>query len=417
MSVEKTSFPMRGVAAWLLGCLFFFYAFGLRVSPSVMVDELMRDFAVSALVLGNLSAFYFYAYASIQIPVGLLMDRLGPRRLMSGAALLCALGTALFAISPTISHAYAGRLLIGLGCAFSWVGVLTIIAQWLPARHFAVFTGGGQFAGTAGALAGQAPLGYAVESIGWRSSMLWIAALGAMLGILMWLVVRDRPSTSRSEYSLWDGLRAATSNPQTWIIALVGMSLTGSVLAFAGLWGVPWMRAVHGLDRQQAAQLLSMVFIGWLVGAPLVGWLSDRLQRRRILLSVGSAVSALSITIVLFWHAASPGMLAILLFINGMSGSTMILTFAAGREHNPDYASGAALGLVNTFVVASGALFQPLIGWLLDLRWDGVVEAGIRMYSVTTYNGAMLVVPAGALVGFLLTLVMRDPLVASNARP
>lgn len=410
MSLNNTGFPARGVAAWLLGCVFFFYAFGLRVSPSVMVDELMRDFGVSALVLGNLSAFYFYTYASVQIPVGLMMDRYGPRRLMSGAVLLSAVGIAVFALSTTISQAYVGRALIGLGCAFSWVGVLTVIAQWLPARHFAAFTGGGQFAGTAGALAGQAPLGYAVDSMGWRNSMLWIAAMCGVLALTMWLVVRDRPAADNRRHSLGAGLKAAVSNPQTWIIALIGMSLTGSVLAFAGLWGVPWLRAAHGLDRNQAAQLLSMVFIGWLIGAPVLGWLSDRLQRRRILLSFGTALSAITITTVLYWHSAHVWMLGILLFFNGLAGSTMILTFAAGREHNPAYASGAALGVVNTFVVASGALFQPLIGWLLDLRWDGTIEQGVRVYGMDAYNSAMLVVPAGAIIGFLLTLFMRDPL-------
>ncbi len=410
MSVVDSRFPARGVAAWLLGCVFFFYAFGLRVSPSVMVDELMRDFGVSALVLGNLSAFYFYAYASVQIPVGLMMDRFGPRRLMSGAVLVCALGITVFALSTTISHAYIGRALIGLGCAFSWVGVLTVIAHWLPARNFAAFTGGGQFAGTAGALAGQAPLGIAVDSMGWRNSMLTVAVMCAVLGVAMWLVVRDRPPVDGRRYSLGAGLKAAASNPQTWIIGLIGMSLTGSVLAFAGLWGVPWLRAAHGLDRNQAAQLLSLVFIGWLIGAPLLGWLSDRLQRRRVLLSLGTAASAATITTVLYWHSAEVWMLGVLLFCNGLAGSTMILTFAAGREHNPDYASGAALGVVNTFVVASGALFQPLIGWLLDMRWDGVVEQGVRLYSMQAYNGAMIVVPAGALIGFLLTLVMREAL-------
>jgi len=348
---STAAFPVRGIAAWFLGCLFFFYAFALRVSPSVMVDELMRDFAVSALVLGNMSAFYFYAYASIQIPVGLMMDRIGPRRLMSGAALLCAIGTAMFALSSGIGNAYIGRMLIGFGCAFSWVGALTVIAQWLPERHFAAFTGGGQFAGTAGALAGQAPLGFAIDSIGWRHSMLWIAFIGALLAVAMWVVVRDRPPRDAKRHALLTGLKAVVRNPQSWIIAIVGMSLTGSVLAFAGLWGVPWLKAIHGLERNEAAKLLSMVFIGWLIGAPVIGWLSDHLQRRRVLLACGTAISALTISTVLYWHDAEIWMLAILLFINGLAGSTMILTFAAGREHNPSaldwLAAGFALGWNN----------------------------------------------------------------------
>lgn len=395
------------VIAWAFGSLFFFYAFVLRVSPSVMVDELMRDFGVSALVLGNLSAFYFYIYAAIQIPVGVLMDRIGPRRLMAVAALVCALGCFLFATSEQLAGAYLGRLLIGFGCAFSWVGVLTIIAEGLPARHFAVFIGGGQFAGTAGAIAGQAPLGLAVEAVGWRSSMSALAIGGVVLAVCLWLAVRDRPRTP-APAGLGTGLRVAAANRQTWILAGIGLSLTGSVLAFAGLWGVPWFAAVYQLPRAQAAQLLSLVFLGWLIGAPCGGWLSDRLRRRRPLLVAGTALSTLSIVALLYLNDLPLPLIAALLFFNGVGGSVMILTFAAGREHNPDHARGAALGIINTCVVASGALFQPLIGALLDWNWSGVVDNGVRLYSPTAYSMAMAVLPLGGAAGFLLALRLRE---------
>ena len=399
----------RGLAAWALGSLFFFYAFVLRVSPSVMVDDLMRDFGVSALVLGNLSAFYFYAYAGAQVPIGVLMDRLGPRRLMSSAALLCGIGCACFSAADAVGVAYAGRFLIGLGCAFSWVGTLTIIGQWLPARHFAAFTGGGQFAGTAGAIVGQAPLAVVVDSAGWRPALGWLALGGGVLAVALWLVVRDRSPSDVSRHGLLHGLGVAARNPQTWLVAGVGMSLTGPVLAFAGLWGVPWFAATHGVDRTEAARLLALVFIGWLVAAPLVGWLSDRMGKRRPLLVAGSALSSVTMLVLVLWSSASMAALALLLFLNGVGGACMVVSFAAGREHNPPFAGGAALGIVNTCVVGSGALFQPLIGWLLDLGWDGRVEAGIRLYPADAFRSALLVLPVAGLLGLVLALSMREP--------
>lgn len=392
--------------AWGCGSLFFFYAFALRVSPSVMVDELMRDFRVSALVLGNLSAFYFYIYAAVQIPVGVLMDRLGPRRLMTAAALVCALGCYLFAASEQLAGAYLGRLLIGLGCAFAWVGVLTVIAESLPARRFAVFVGGGQFAGTLGAIAGQAPLGLAVETVGWRLSMSWLALAGVALAAGLWLAVRDRPRPF-APAKLAVGLRSAAGNPQTWLLAGIGLSLTGSALAFAGLWGVPWFAAVYQLPKPAAAQLLSLVFIGWLLGAPVIGWLSDRRGRRRPLLIAGTLLSTLTIATVLYLKPP-PALVGVLLFLNGVGGSSMILVFAAGREHNTEQARGAALGLINTCVVASGALFQPLIGALLDWRWQGAVSDGVRLYGVAAYDIALLALPLGAVLGFVLALLLRE---------
>jgi len=397
-----------GLIAWAIGSLFFLYGFMLRVSPSVMVDELMREFQVSALVLGNLSAIYFYVYAAVQIPIGIMMDRIGPRVLMSVASLLCALGCVLFASAESIWLAYVGRFFIGLGSAFSWVGVLTIIATSLPARNFAGFTGGGQLAGTSGAILGQAPLALVIEMAGWRFGLYGLGLLGVLLATGLWLTVQPVRRDAVSSVPLRQSFRTAASNPQTWLFALIGMSLTGPVLAFAGLWGVPWFAAVKDMPRSEAAPLLSTVFVGWLIGAPLTGWLSDKLQRRVLLLVCGTLISTLTIVGVLYVPDLSVRTIASLLFVGGIGGSVMILTFAAGRDHNPEYARGAALGIINTCVVASGALLQPLIGALLDLFWDGTVQNGIRVYSAQAYQQAMLCIPVGALAGFLLTFFVSD---------
>ncbi len=397
-----------GLVAWAVGSLFFFYAFVLRVSPSVMVDELMRDFDVSALALGNLSAFYFYAYASVQIPVGVLMGRVGPRRLMSAAALLCAFGCVVFAQAESVVVAYTGRLIIGFGCAFSWVGVLTIIGQRLPSKHFAAFTGGGQLAGTAGAIMGQAPLALAVGAFGWQASMSGLGVLGIALAIALWLTVRDDRGEQNATYSLRNGLLLAARNPQTWLLSLIGLSLTGPVLAFAGLWGVPWLEVAHGFDKAEGAKLVSLVFIGWLFGAPLIGWCSDRLGRRKPLLLIGTILSTGSIYAVISLPQATPELLSLLLIVNGIGGSSMILTFASGREHNEPIAVGSALGIINTCVVGSGALFQPLIGGLLDWYWAGGMHQGVRVYEPAAFDVALLALPVGGLLGLVCALCLRE---------
>ncbi len=403
-----------GLIAWAVGSIFFLYGFMLRVSPSVMVDELMREFQVSALVLGNLSAIYFYVYAAVQIPIGIMMDRVGPRLLMTVASLLCALGCILFASAEQIWLAYLGRFFIGLGAAFSWVGVLTIIATSLPARNFAGFTGGGQLAGTSGAILGQAPLALLIEFVGWRYSLYGLGLFGVLLAAGLWLTVQPVKHDHSTRVPLRKSLKVAASNPQTWLFALVGMTLTGPVLAFAGLWGVPWFAVVKAMPRSEAAPLLSIVFVGWLIGAPLMGWLSDKLQRRVLLLVIGTLLSTLTFAAILYVPNLSVQVIGVLLFIGGVGGSVMILTFAAGRDHNPEHARGAALGIINTCVVASGALLQPLIGALLDLFWDGTILDGVRVYSSDAYQRAMLCIPLGALAGFLLTFFIKDAPTVGN---
>ncbi|MBM3539393.1 MAG: MFS transporter [Alphaproteobacteria bacterium] len=410
MTSTPTSSAGRGraLAAWLIAALFFFYAFLQRVSPSVMVEELMRDFAVGAAVLGHLSAFYFYAYAGLQIPIGVLLDRLGPRRLTTAAAALCAVGSLIFAIADSVALASLGRFLIGAGAAFSWIGALTVITQWLPPQRFALMGGLTQAIGMLGAIFGQAPLALAVGSVGWRLSVMALAGLAVAFTLALWLAIRDRPHKATASFGIGEGLRRVAGNPQTWLAALFGMTMTGPMLAFAGLWGVPWLTTVHGMDRASAAATLSLMFVGWAIGAPLLGGLSDRWRRRKPVMAGGSLLAGLALAALLYLPGLSPAAMAALIAAHGFGASCMVLAFVSAREHNPDGLSSSTYGVINTAVIASGALLQPLLGLLLDLNWDGSLAAGTRAYSEAAYGLAFAVLPVGCMVGTLAALLARE---------
>ena len=368
----------------------------------------MRDFSASAAILGNLSAFYFYAYAALQIPVGLLMDRIGPRRLMTGAALVAAAGSMLFAASDAIGGAYMGRLLIGAGAAFSWVGVLTVLTQWFPATRFAFFTGIAQAVGMAGAIFGQAPIALAVDGIGWRGTLVAVGGIGFALAVGIWLVVRDKPHAAASASGMLASLKVLLRNRETWLNAAFGLSMTGPMLAFGGLWAVPYLMATYGIERSAAAGIVSFIFIGWAVGAPLAGLLSDRVRARKAVMVGGALLS----TVSFFVLAQSPGLplavLSALILFHGLAASAMVLAFAAVREHNPPQMSSTAMGLVNVAVVGSGALFQPLIGFLLDLQWSGEMVAGVRVYTAEAYRTAFGVLTLAGGMGLAATLLMKE---------
>ncbi len=401
------------MAAWSVVALFFFYAFLQRVSPGVMVEELMRDFAVGAALLGNLSAFYFYAYAGLQIPIGVLMDRIGPRRLTTAAAGLCAAGSVLFAIADTVAMASLGRFLVGAGAAFSWIGALTVITQWLPPHRFALMGGLTQAVGMVGAIAGQAPLALAVGAVGWRVSVAALALLALAFVVALWLVVRDRPHAATASIGIGAGMRRVAGNPQTWLNALFGLTMTGPMLAFAGLWGVPWLTTHYGAERAAAAATLSMMFVGWAIGAPLLGALSDRWRRRKPVMAGGATLAAVALAAVFYVPGLSLPTIATLVFVHGFGASCMVLAFACARENNPEGLSSSAYGFVNTAVIGSGALFQPLIGLLLDLCWDGTLVAGARIYDETAYALAFAILPAGCMVGAAAALAGRE----THARP
>ena len=397
----------QATIAFTLGTLFFGYAFVQRVSPSVMTDELMREFAVGGAALGSLSAFYFYAYASIQLPVGMLTDRFGPRKLMSFAAGLCALASVAFALSDSLLAASIGRALIGVTVAFAFVGTLAIAGYWFRPAQYALLAGLLQTVGMTGGIFGQAPLRELVEGIGWRGTMHVLAAVALVIGIALFLAVPKRSREQREhgpQPGIFDGLRAVTANPQTWICSVIGFGMASTMLAFGGLWGVPWLASVHGYTKTEAAGITSMIFVGWAIFSPLSGWASDRMGRRNPILVGGALLALLAMSVLIYATPRSTVLLMMLIFVVGMGGCAMTVCFGSVRELNDIDYSSTSLGLMNMCIVGSGAVMQPLIGWLLDLNWNGTLIDGARVYTPGAYTAAftsLLAVNAAALVAAL----------------
>lgn len=394
--------------AWATGATFFFYAWVLRVAPSVMVEELMRDFAVGAGVLGHLSAAYFYGYAGMQVPVGLLLDRFGPRRLMTVAALACAAGCLLFALGNSLATVTAGRFLIGASAAFSLVGSMAVAGQWFPANRFAILSGLSMAMGMAGGVFGQAPLRLAVEASDWRTATLFLAAGGALLAVAAWATVRDKQRGSGGLAGMLSGLGIVVRHRQTWLIAMAGLGTSAPLLAFAGLWGVPFLETAYGFTRTQAATLTSVIFVGWGIGAPLIGWLSDRAGRRKAPLVAGLVLETLTLAVLVYVPGLPTPLLAGLCFLIGFFGSAQIVCFALVKENHPPTLSGTGIGFVNGMVTGAGALFQPLVGFLLDLAWTGETAFGARVYGVDAYQIALASLIACCIGGFLCLLAVRE---------
>ena len=394
--------------AWATGAVFFFYAWVLRVAPSVMVEELMRDFAVGAGVLGHLSAAYFYGYAGMQIPVGLLLDRFGPRRLMTVAAVVCAGGCVLFATGGSLATVTAGRFLIGASAAFSLVGAMAIAGHWFPANRFAIFSGLAMAMGMAGGVFGQAPLRLAIEASDWRTTMLLLAAGGVAIAVAAWATVRDRQRGTGGMAHVLSGLGTVVRHRQTWLIALTGLGTSAPLLAFAGLWGVPFLETAYGMSRTSAATLTSAFFAGWGVGAPLLGWLSDRIGRRRDPLLIGLALKTVALVALIYIPDLPVPAVACLCFLVGLFGSAQILCFALVKENHTLALSGTAIGFLNGIITGAGALFQPLVGVLLDLAWTGETLLGARVYQANDYRVAFASLIACCIGGLLCLLAVRE---------
>lgn len=416
--LDPASPGLLGWCAWGLAALFFCYGFFHRVAPSVMIDHLMRDFQVGGALLGNLSATYFYIYAALQIPVGLMVDRWGPRVMLTFGALLCSLGAVTFALSPVAEPLYLGRFMIGAGAGFGFVSALTLASRWFPARRFAFLVGATMTLGMAGGFLGQAPLAAAVDLFGWRQTLIVAGMAGGILTLAIGLVVRDRPAflpaggapapAALEKAPLLQSFVAVMARPRNWALALVGAAMTAPLLSFAGLWGVAWLMQVGGLSRPEAAATTSLLLIGWAVGSPLAGAVSDRLGRRRWPLVAAASAALVCLAALLYLPGLEGLARAILFFMTGFFCGSMAICFALAREDNPPAIAAVALAFVNTAVVSSGALFQPLIGAALDWGWDGRLEEGVRIYSAEAYSTAFSLLIGFLVLGIIASFAARE---------
>jgi MFS family permease len=425
MTTEETMTapPLRAAwTVWGLGASFYLLAFFQRVAPAVMTDALMREFQIGAAALGNLSALYFYSYVAMQIPTGIIADRWGPRRLLSLGALVAAGGTLIFALAPDMRLVGLGRFLIGGSVAVAFVGCLQLANNWFPPRLYGMVAGMALLVGVVGAVCAGPPLRLGVDAFGWRATILVSGLATVLVAAAIWIVVRDHPhekgyrgpgpaadpTTPAASVSILAGIRTVLRYPNTVLLFLIPGGVVGPVLAFAGLWGVPFLTTHYGLPPTRAAVLTTTLLVAWAVGGPVLGWLSDRTGRRKPLY-VGGCVAALACwsAIVLLPRPPLP-VLVLLIILTGLSSGCMIISFAFAKESVPGHLSGTATGITNMGVMMGPTLLQPAIGWMLDRHWTGVIVNGVRVYSLEAYRTGFALMLAWAALAVLLLFFTRE---------
>ncbi len=414
MLQQKSKMSVLPWVICALAALFYCYEYFLRISPSVFTDDLMNTYGLGGAALGNLVAFYYYAYTPMQLPVGLLMDRYGPRALLTLASLLCAIGSFLFAATQIVLIAQMGRFLVGFGSSFAFVGVLKLASIWLKRENFGFVVGLATTLGMVGAMVGQNALARLVKTFGWQQVTYASAVFGVVLALILWGMIRNGDTreviVSKPVFfsRIFKDLFVALQNRQIWLAGIVGGLLYIPTSVFAELWGVPYLEQAQGFSVSDAAGAISMIFLGWAIGGPLIGAISDRLRRRKLPIILGSFVAAGLMTLFLFTDHMSQTMICITLLIFGIFSSAENITFAIARESCSDSIAGTAVAVNNFLVMLGGMLLQPLVGKMLDVKWNGVMENGHRVFTNADYQHALLVLPVGLLLAGIMTFFIRE---------
>lgn len=411
--MQDTRYPW---IVWGLAAGFFFFEYFVRVAPGVMVDQLMHDLHVMAFGLGSLSAFFYYAYIAMQIPVGMMADRFKARWLLFTMILLIAASCLLFASAHTIHRAAFARFVMGFSGSFAFVTALRIAVLWFPSNRFGLLAGLTQAVGMLGAAIGQAPMAFSVKEIGWRPTMCVIAGLFIVLAILVNLLVRD-PSDKgqsiererlQSAKEVLNGLWLILKNPQTWWNGLFVGLLYAPTEAIGELWGVKFISQAHQLSIATAAFATGVIFIGWTFGGPLGGWISDRINRRKPVLFSSAALCLLFMTLIIYVPGLPLWLLCFLLFCYGLSNTGVATSYAVASEINPRTVSGTSMAFANMSSVFIGAGLQPLIGWTLDHNWHGTLQNGLPFYSLQDFHLAMLPLPICLILAIVAVKFIRE---------
>ena len=426
MSIKNNKRYM--LVAWLicgLGALFYSYEYFLRISPSVMEQSLRARFNLSATGFGLLSAFYYYAYVPMQLPVGVLMDRFGPKRLLTIACAVCVLGTFLFGGTMLFSVAALGRFLVGLGSAFAFVGVLKLATIWLPEDKLAMVAGMASALGTIGAMIGDNLLGDMVTLVGWQHTLNLTAIFGVGLVFVLWFGIRDnkryqiQSGTIDSFKKSMIDLGIIIRNKQIWINGTYGCLVYLPTTVFAELWGIPYLSSAHNVSHASANFCNSLLFLGFTIGAPLMGFISDKIKRRKLPMLAGASGAAVIMMIILYVPGLDVTTLAILMFVLGLLYSVQAIVFAVGREVSPGEAAGTAIAMTNMIVMLGAMFLQPLVGRLLDWSLnarhalstsvqDMPVEKMQQLYTAADYQFALSIIPIGIVIAAILTFFLRE---------
>ncbi|PPE03340.1 MFS transporter [Holospora curviuscula] len=428
----KSLYPgqtIKGTAMWLLVAMYYFYEMVLRASSGVLAKDFTETFHIQATQLGVLAAVYGYAYSGLQIPFGILLDKIGVRHLVSVSCIFCAFGALLLGTACYYPMAILGRICIGIGSACAFISTLRLIVEWFDSKNFSLMAGLTNAIGCLGGLCASYPLAKLVDALGWRMALCTLSGFGLVLAALIWLCVRDRPKetlspekhseqstlecsspmleTSSTVSPRWSSfLWPVLSNTQVWGAGLIGAFLYAPLVVFAEAWGVPFLQVAYTTTPAMASNASMAMYIFFSLGSVLVLPLCHRWKSyvRPLLLATpvisgGLGMIALCSGVVFF------PIIVFLCAIIGLAMGAQVLVFTLTTQAVPARFSGTASALTNTIIMGISYLMQEGFGRVMDHFWDQKRDvAGTPLYSILPYKYALFflsIVTLLTLVGFL----------------
>lgn len=396
---------------WGVAVGFVFFQFFMQLSSGVMLGKLIQSFHTTTFGAGMLIGSFYIVYTLLQVPAGVMVDRYGPRRLLTAGALVCALGTWIFAMSHTLVDAAAGRALMGMGASFAFVASIHISAKWFPLNRFGMMVGLAETIGMLSTLFGNVYIAHVLSEVPWRQTMEVAAGIAVLISILCFLVIRDtKPANSISTNQFLSQAIRVFKSPNMWLNGIYSGIIFALVTVFAGLWLLPYFMLVDNISLVTATLISSMIYVGGALGSPVMGFLYNYVARPRWLLFYCASAAAMIVAYLVFMPPHSLVLTGFMMFILGLLVSSYVINFALVKELVPEALISTGTGFINMLAVVTAPILQPLLGWIIEISASGDAKnAALVHYSLASFHWALgLFVPLLLLAGVLALLISLE---------
>lgn len=398
------------IIMWAVLVVFYFYQFIARSSfPTVLTDEYMRHFLLDAAGVGTLASCYYFVYTFMQIPAGLIIDKYSTRLIAALSTGICALGVLVFVATTNCYVAGFGQMLVGFGSAFAFLLALKTITTWFPPQKITLMSSYTMSVGCLGPVVGGPLVAHIVKSNDWTDVMMIFGIAGVLFAVFVWLIMIDKPQEheEHEKFTLWQALKIILSSKQAWILALYTMMLYAPLSALGDLWGVAFIKNAYGVDSTVAAFANNMIYVGMVLGAPFFAYLALRMDSYKKPMIIGALMATVALGIVIGCTGIPIEAVFVLFFVTGFSCGAM-LGYPLAMAIFPKAIGATVSGFINMMSMVSGVILMPLIGWIINLCWDGTLENGIKIYKDADYRMGLSAVVVFLTLGIVLALIMKD---------
>ncbi len=416
--IKTAAHPQQGSKrAWLVvfvAALFFFYEF-IQLNMFNSIDaQLMQRFHVDATELGVLSSSYFISNIIFLIPAGILLDRFSTKKLILITMSICVLGIFLLSQSTDLTLAAFYRFLSGVGSAFCFLSSVRLATRWFPPQRMALVSGLIVTMAMLGGMVAQTPFTLLVAHIGLLKTLYVDVAFGIFILALMAIFIKNAPDGYVEPVQTEDALKLSTSlkasygTLKNWFAGVYTSLMNLPIFLLGALWGSLYLSQVHGLNREKASIIASMIFLGTTIGSPLMGFISDRLGRRKPPMLIGAMLTFANLLAIMYLPNLSFTELTLLFLSLGFITSTQVISYPLVAESNPRRITATAISVISISTIGGGALFQPFFGWLMSIGWEHKRLHGIAIYSIADFQRAMMIMPAAVVIAFVLALCVKE---------